>query len=92
MNSRKFESSFGIMALIGAAAIGAVLWRSPVLAAEAPVVIAPPVVDNPKAAGPAQTAVLSGGCFWVCKGSLSTCAGCSEWWPATPAAKRDGAV
>jgi peptide-methionine (S)-S-oxide reductase len=68
MNSRKFESSFGIMALIGAAAIGAVLWRSPVLAAEAPVVIAPPVVDNPKAAGPAQTAVLSGGCFWGVQG------------------------
>jgi peptide-methionine (S)-S-oxide reductase len=68
MNNRKFKSSFGLMALIGAAAIGALLWRFPVLAAEAPVVIAPPAVDNPKAAGPMQTAVLSGGCFWGVQG------------------------
>jgi peptide-methionine (S)-S-oxide reductase len=68
MSSRKFGSSFGIMALVGAAALGALLWRSPMLAAEAPVVIAPPTVDNPKAAGPAQTAVLSGGCFWGVQG------------------------
>ena len=32
--------------------------------AEAPAVIAPPAVDNPKAAGTPQTAVLAGGCFW----------------------------
>jgi peptide-methionine (S)-S-oxide reductase len=68
MNIRKFESSFALVALIGAAAIGALLWRSSVLAAERPVVIAPPAVDNPKAAGPAQTAVLSGGCFWGVQG------------------------
>lgn len=34
------------------------------LAAERPVEIPPPALDNPKAAGPAQTAVLAGGCFW----------------------------
>ncbi len=68
MNSRKFESSFGVMALMVTAAIGALLGRSSALAAEAPVVIAPPAVDNPKAAGPAQTAVLSGGCFWGVQG------------------------
>jgi peptide-methionine (S)-S-oxide reductase len=33
-------------------------------AVEAAVVIPPPALDNPKAAGPPQTAVLSGGCFW----------------------------
>jgi peptide-methionine (S)-S-oxide reductase len=33
-------------------------------AAERAVVIPPPAVDNPKAAGPMQTAVLAGGCFW----------------------------
>lgn len=33
-------------------------------AAERPVEIPPPALDNPKAAGPAQTAVLAGGCFW----------------------------
>ena len=32
--------------------------------AERPAVIPPPAVDNPKAAGTPQTAVLAGGCFW----------------------------
>lgn len=32
--------------------------------AERPVEIPAPAMDNPKAAGPAQTAVLAGGCFW----------------------------
>jgi peptide-methionine (S)-S-oxide reductase len=44
------------------------LWRSSLLGAEAPVIIAPPAVDNPKAAGPSQTAVLAGGCFWGVQG------------------------
>ena len=33
-------------------------------AAEAPVTLPPPALDNPRAAGPLQTAVFSGGCFW----------------------------
>jgi peptide-methionine (S)-S-oxide reductase len=37
-------------------------------AAEEPVVIPAPTVDNPKAAGPVQTAVLAGGCFWGVQG------------------------
>lgn len=37
-------------------------------AAEKPVVIPAPSVDNPKAAGPLQKAVLSGGCFWGVQG------------------------
>jgi peptide-methionine (S)-S-oxide reductase len=32
------------------------------------VVVPPPTVDNPKAAGPLQTAVLAGGCFWGTQG------------------------
>jgi peptide-methionine (S)-S-oxide reductase len=32
--------------------------------AERPVAIPTPALDNPKAAGPPQTAVLAGGCFW----------------------------
>lgn len=32
--------------------------------AETAVVIPAPLFDNPKAAGPTQTAVLAGGCFW----------------------------
>jgi peptide-methionine (S)-S-oxide reductase len=37
-------------------------------AGEAAVTIAPPALDNPKAAGAAQTVVLSGGCFWGVQG------------------------
>ncbi len=33
-------------------------------AAEEAVVVPAPAVDNPKAAGPLQTAVVAGGCFW----------------------------
>jgi peptide-methionine (S)-S-oxide reductase len=47
---------------------GVLLSKSPLFGAEAPVVIAPPVVDNPKAAGPPQIAVLAGGCFWGVQG------------------------
>jgi peptide-methionine (S)-S-oxide reductase len=56
---------------IGLAALGALgifFWRTPLSGAESAVVIAPPAVDNPKSAGPPQTAVLSGGCFWGVQG------------------------
>src|SRR6267142_1932261 len=61
-------SSLRLAAIVGAAAAGAVLWHGPLFGAEAPVIIAPPLVDDPKADGPAQTAVLSGGCFWGVQG------------------------
>jgi peptide-methionine (S)-S-oxide reductase len=54
--------------LVGAAAAGALLLRAPLFGAEAPVVIGSPAIDNPKSAGPLQTAVLSGGCFWGVQG------------------------
>ena len=41
--------------------------------AESAVVIPAAAVDNPKVAGPLQTAVLAGGCFWGVQGCLSTC-------------------
>ena len=54
--------------LAGAVAVSAVLvlLLNAIVAvpAETAVVIPPPVVDNPKAAGALQTAVLAGGCFW----------------------------
>ncbi len=54
------------------ALLGAVLLAllAPALsgAAEAPVVIPPAAYDAPRAAGPLQTAVLSGGCFWGVQG------------------------
>lgn len=57
-----------LTALLGVAVMGVLLWHSPLFGAEAPVIIAPPAVDNPKAAGPMQTAVLAGGCFWGVQG------------------------
>jgi peptide-methionine (S)-S-oxide reductase len=57
-----------LTALLGMAVMGVLLWDSPLLGAEAPVIIAPPAVDNPKATGPMQTAVLAGGCFWGVQG------------------------
>jgi peptide-methionine (S)-S-oxide reductase len=42
-------------------------WQAP-HAAEAAVLVATPELDNPRAAGPMQTAVLAGGCFWGVQG------------------------
>jgi peptide-methionine (S)-S-oxide reductase len=42
-------------------------WEAP-RAAEAPTIIAAPAIDQPKAAGPLQTAVFAGGCFWGTQG------------------------
>jgi peptide-methionine (S)-S-oxide reductase len=53
---------------VALAAAALLLWHSPLFGAEPPVIIAPPAVDNPKAAGPLQTAVLAGGCFWGVQG------------------------
>src|SRR5204862_7187247 len=39
-----------------------------VLSAEVNVAIPAPLVDNPKASGPLQTAVIAGGCFWGVQG------------------------
>jgi peptide-methionine (S)-S-oxide reductase len=64
----KVFSPWRMAALIGAVAVGALLLRAPSFGAEAPVIIAPPAIDNPKSAGPLQTAVLSGGCFWGVQG------------------------
>src|SRR6202041_1422001 len=64
----KLASPMRLAVGLGAAFCGIMLWHSPLFGAEAPVIIAPPVVDNPKAAGPAQTAVLAGGCFWGVQG------------------------
>jgi peptide-methionine (S)-S-oxide reductase len=36
--------------------------------AESAVLLAPPAVDSPRVAGPLQTAVLAGGCFWGVQG------------------------
>jgi peptide-methionine (S)-S-oxide reductase len=68
MSLVKFGSSLRIATAVGVAALGITLWHASLFAAEAAVAIAAPVLDNPKAAGPAQTAVLAGGCFWGVQG------------------------
>src|SRR5580698_1224668 len=54
-------------AVLGAALFGLML-AAPLSAAEPAVAIPAPAYDVPKAAGPLQTAVLSGGCFWGVQG------------------------
>jgi peptide-methionine (S)-S-oxide reductase len=51
-------------------------WHTP--AAEQAALIAAPAVDSPKTAGPAQTAVLSGGCFWGVQGVFEHVRGVSR--------------
>jgi peptide-methionine (S)-S-oxide reductase len=68
MSFLKMQRSLGLAAALALAAGGAMLWQSPLFGAEAPVVIAAPAEDNTKAPGPAQTAVLAGGCFWGVQG------------------------
>ena len=50
------------------ALIGAILWHSPRVRADAAVVVVAPTVDNTKSASAPQTAVLAGGCFWGVQG------------------------
>ena len=57
-----------LLAVIALGAVCVVFWRSPLFGAEAPVVVPPPVVDNPKAPRSPETAVLAGGCFWGVQG------------------------
>ena len=68
MSFLKFRTPvwFALAAALGI--LGLALLRSPLQGAEAPVIIAPPAFDNPKAPGPPQTAVLAGGCFWGVQG------------------------
>ncbi len=62
----KWRFSLVSAVLLAAAAFTA--SRLPAYGAEAPVIIAAPAVDNAKAAGAPQTAVLAGGCFWGVQG------------------------
>jgi peptide-methionine (S)-S-oxide reductase len=55
------------MRWIAAAMLG-MLVQITACAAEPAVMIPAPTLDNPKAAGPLQTAVLAGGCFWGTQG------------------------
>ncbi len=54
--------------LVALAAVLGALTLMPACASEQAFVIPAPEVDNPKAAGPEQKAVLAGGCFWGVQG------------------------
>jgi len=60
--------------LLGAGMLAS--WHAP--AAEQAAIIAIPAIDSPKSAGPAQTAVLSGGCFWGVQGVFEHVRGVSR--------------
>jgi peptide-methionine (S)-S-oxide reductase len=64
MKIPKLRAAMPWMALIVLGATGNLLLHRPLHSAESAVSIAPPVIDNPLSAGPWQTAVLAGGCFW----------------------------
>jgi peptide-methionine (S)-S-oxide reductase len=62
---RTWASVAGLLAMLAATVIG----LAPAgFAAETTVVIPAPAMDSPKAAGPPQTAVIAGGCFWGVQG------------------------
>ena len=55
------------VALLALLAIGT-FWNIPARTGEPAVTLPVPAIDNPKAAGPLQTAVIAGGCFWGVQG------------------------
>jgi len=55
------------IALLVLVAVGT-FWNKPARTGEPAVALAAPAIDNPKAAGPLQTAVIAGGCFWGVQG------------------------
>jgi peptide-methionine (S)-S-oxide reductase len=67
MSQTNFKWPAGATAIAMLAAL-LFLLRAPLSGAEQPVVIAPPALDNPKAPGAPQTAVLAAGCFWGVQG------------------------
>ncbi|MDB6060981.1 MAG: msrA [Verrucomicrobiaceae bacterium] len=67
MISKKLKRAVPLFMFVLLGAVAA-LWQPLLNAAEAPVVIPAPKLDNPKSAGALQTAVLAGGCFWGVQG------------------------
>src|SRR5580692_2885658 len=69
-----------LLAVLALGAVCAVFWRSPLFGAESPVVVPPPAVDNPRAPGGLQTAVLAGGCFCGVQGVFEHVRGVKKVW------------
>ena len=76
---RRHSASAPLRAALAALPLVATLACSPLVpAAEGPVVLPPPTVDNPKQPGQLQTAVLAGGCFWGMQGVFEHVRGVHE--------------
>jgi len=67
---------YSILAPVALAA--ALLWFARGAAAEAPVAVPPPALDNHRDPGRLQTAVLAGGCFWGLQGVFEHVRGVHE--------------
>jgi peptide-methionine (S)-S-oxide reductase len=59
-----YLKSKSIAAVLAVVLVGTFLYSLGAAPAEKAVIIPAPALDNPKAAGPMQTIVLAGGCFW----------------------------
>ncbi|HYB32640.1 MAG TPA: peptide-methionine (S)-S-oxide reductase MsrA [Steroidobacteraceae bacterium] len=73
MSANKLLSA--IVAVLTVAGVG---WLAATARAEPPVVIPAPALDNPKAQGKPQVAVLAGGCFWGLQGVFEHVRGVHE--------------
>jgi peptide-methionine (S)-S-oxide reductase len=71
--NKLFVASLTALALV--VGIG---WISATRGAEPPVAVPPPALDNPKADGAVQTAVVAGGCFWGMQGVFEHVRGVHE--------------
>ncbi len=68
MSYRFVKRPLPLLGAVAAVTLAVTVWHTPLYGAEPPVLIAAPVVDNAKAVGATQTAVLAGGCFWGVQG------------------------
>jgi peptide-methionine (S)-S-oxide reductase len=67
-----------LSAVAAALVVAGFAWVAATTRAEAPVVLPPPALDNPKEHGRLQTAVLAGGCFWGMQGVFEHVRGVHE--------------
>jgi len=74
--SRRLLIGVGSAVLLAGAIAG--IWQSASHADEGAMLVPAPTVDQPKAPGELQTAVLSGGCFWGVQGVFQHVKGVSQ--------------
>lgn len=73
LKSQEIMRNISLAALLG-------FWQLTSFAAEAPVVIPAPVLEQPKSVAGLQTAVLAGGCFWGVQGVFEHVKGVKKVW------------